>query len=66
MNLPSKLAETGFGAKHARKLNEIIDYLKSITPRDTPTVVHDRTAAGTFPRAKAVPVTATGGSVYLD
>jgi len=58
MNLPSKLSETGFGAKEKRTINELIEYVKSITPRDTPTVIHDRTATGTFPRARA----GTGGS----
>lgn len=66
MNLPSKLSETGLGAKEKRKINEIIDYLKSITPRDTATVVHDRTPTGTFPKARPGSGTASGGSVYLD
>ena len=63
MKLPEKLSESGFGAKEKRKINELIEYVKSITPRDTPTVVHDRTANGTFPRSKAVPAQ-TGGDGY--
>lgn len=63
MNLPSKLSETGLGAKEKRKINEIIDYLKSITPRDTPTIAHDRTPTGIMPRAKSQPTT-TGGEGY--
>ena len=54
MNLPSKLSETGFNAKEKRTINELIEYLKRITPRDTPTVTHDRTANGIFPRARGV------------
>jgi hypothetical protein len=66
MNLPSKLSETGFGAKEKRKINEIIDYLKSITPRDTTTVTHDRTATGIFPKAKGGGSVSGTGAVYLD
>lgn len=66
MNLPDKIHESGFGAKEKRTINQIIDYLKSITPRDTPTVIHDRTATGTFPRAKAAPAAATPGTLLWD
>ena len=66
MKLPAKLPETGFGAREKRTINELIEYVKSITPRDTPTVTHDRTPNGTFPRSKAAAVLTATSTVLWD
>jgi hypothetical protein len=58
MNIPEKLPETGLHGKTNRKVNAILDWMKSNQIRDTETMSHDRTTNGIFPRARA----GTGGS----
>ena len=46
MNLPQKINESGPMSKEKRTVNEIIDYLRTLTPIQTPTTAVEHTARG--------------------
>jgi hypothetical protein len=50
--IPRKLAERGLGREHARKINEVIEYVRSLRPIATPNEEVEHTVHGVARRPK--------------
>lgn len=46
MNLPDPLPETGLDPESRRKINAILAYLRTLTPRESGTIAVNRMASG--------------------
>ena len=51
--IPKKLAERGLGREHARKINEVIDYVRTLRPISTPNEEVEHTVHGVARRPSA-------------
>ena len=63
LNLPHRLPETGIGRNHARTINQLIEYARSLRPITTINEEVEHTTQGTVRRPKAGRGTGDGSIV---